>query len=131
MLLDDEARSSALARIAYLLVDEYQDTNLSQYELVKLLVEESGQFTVVGDDDQSIYAWRGARPENLVQLQSDFPALKLIKLEQNYRSVGAVLNAANHLIANNPHVFEKKLWSEHGYGDKIRVVDGRATSTTR
>lgn len=126
-LLRDHTDVAAYWRneIRYLLVDEYQDTNLSQYELVKLLVEESGQFTVVGDDDQSIYAWRGARPENLVQLQSDFPALKLIKLEQNYRSVGAVLNAANHLIAHNPHVFEKKLWSERGYGDKIRVNGAR------
>jgi ATP-dependent DNA helicase Rep len=107
--------------IKYLLVDEYQDTNVSQYELVRSLVGEKGSFTIVGDDDQSIYAWRGARPENLVALQSDFPELKLIKLEQNYRSVGTILNAANHLIANNPHVFEKRLWSERGYGEKIKI----------
>jgi ATP-dependent DNA helicase Rep len=107
--------------IKYLLVDEYQDTNVSQYELVRALVGEKGSFTIVGDDDQSIYAWRGARPENLAALQTDFPQLKIIKLEQNYRSVGTILNAANHLIANNPHVFEKRLWSERGYGEKIKV----------
>ena len=107
--------------IQYLLVDEYQDTNLAQYELVRSLVGEPGMLTVVGDDDQSIYAWRGARPENLVSLQSDYPSLKVIKLEQNYRSVGVILNAANRLIANNAHIFEKQLWSERGYGEKIRV----------
>ena len=78
--------------------------------------------TAVGDDDQSIYAWRGARPENLVQLQSDFPGLKLVKLEQNYRSTARILKAANTLIANNPHDFDKKLWSELGYGDPLRVI---------
>lgn len=109
-------------RIRYLLVDEYQDTNASQYLLVKLLVGVRAAFTVVGDDDQSIYAWRGAKPENLALLQKDFPSLKLIKLEQNYRSSNCILKAANHLIANNPHVFEKKLWSEHGLGELIRVV---------
>jgi len=110
------------ARIDFMLVDEYQDTNLSQYELVRLLVGEHQRLTAVGDDDQSIYAWRGARPENIAQLQTDFPHLKVVKLEQNYRSTGIILKAANTLIANNPHVFEKKLWSEHGFGDKIRVV---------
>ncbi len=109
-------------KIRYLLVDEYQDTNLAQYELVKLLVEERQALTVVGDDDQSIYAWRGARPENLVRLEKDFPSLKLIKLEQNYRSTSLILNAANTLIANNPHVFEKALWSEMGHGERIRII---------
>lgn len=109
-------------RIRYLLVDEYQDTNLSQYALVKLLVASRAAFTVVGDDDQSIYAWRGARPENLAKLQEDFPSLRIIKLEQNYRSTSRILRAANSLIANNPHVFEKALWSEHGVGDEIRVI---------
>ena len=118
---DEETRLHWRSEIRYLLVDEYQDTNLSQYELVRLLVGDKGLFTVVGDDDQSIYAWRGARPENLVTLQHDFSELKIIKLEQNYRSVGTILNAANHLIVNNPHVFEKRLWSERGYGEKIRV----------
>ncbi|MEX0605632.1 MAG: DNA helicase Rep [Marinobacter sp.] len=109
-------------KIRYLLVDEYQDTNLCQYELVKLIVAERVAFTVVGDDDQSIYAWRGARPENLAQLKEDFPSLKIIKLEQNYRSTGRILRSANTVIANNPHVFEKALWSDHTIGDEIRVV---------
>jgi ATP-dependent DNA helicase Rep len=112
-------------RIRYLLVDEYQDTNGSQYRLVKLLTGLRGALTVVGDDDQSIYAWRGARPENLNRLSDDFPGLKVIKLEQNYRSAGRILKAANALIANNPHVFEKKLWSELGYGDPIRILSAR------
>ncbi|MBM4208389.1 MAG: ATP-dependent DNA helicase Rep [Gammaproteobacteria bacterium] len=109
-------------RIRYLLVDEYQDTNTVQYELIKLITGKTGQFTVVGDDDQSIYAWRGAKPENMGLLQKDYPRLHVIKLEQNYRSTGRILKAANHLIANNPHSFEKKLWSELGYGDPIRVI---------
>ena len=123
MLLQTDADAQAYWQdeIRYLLVDEYQDTNLSQYEFERLLVDDKGMFTVVGDDDQSIYAWRGARPENLGTLEVDFPQLKVIKLEQNYRSVGTILNAANHLIANNPHVFAKRLWSERGYGEKIRV----------
>jgi len=109
-------------RIRYMLVDEYQDTNASQYLLVKMLVGNQARFTVVGDDDQSIYAWRGARPENLAQLKEDFPSLKVVMLEQNYRSTSRILKAANTLIANNPHVFEKQLWSELGYGDPIRVI---------
>ncbi|PJD94599.1 MAG: ATP-dependent DNA helicase Rep [Legionella sp.] len=112
-------------KIRHLLVDEYQDSNTSQYLLVKKLVGVRAHFTVVGDDDQSIYAWRGAKPENLGQLQKDYPRLKLIKLEQNYRSTGRILHAANHLIANNPHLFEKKLWSELGYGDLLRVISCR------
>lgn len=110
------------SRVHYMLVDEYQDTNISQYLLVKLLVGDHGKLTVVGDDDQSIYAWRGARPENLAQLQQDYPSLKLIKLEQNYRSTARILKAANQVIDHNPHVFEKALWSELGYGDPIRVI---------
>ena len=109
-------------KIHYMLVDEYQDTNSSQYLMVKQLVGDRAMFTVVGDDDQSIYAWRGARPENLALLNQDFPGLKLVKLEQNYRSTSRILKAANVLIANNPHVFEKTLWSEMGMGDEIRVV---------
>ncbi|WP_133127601.1 UvrD-helicase domain-containing protein [Legionella nagasakiensis] len=109
-------------KIRHLLIDEYQDSNACQYALVKLLVGERARFTVVGDDDQSIYAWRGARPENLAQLQKDYPQLKFIKLEQNYRSTIRILNAANHLIANNSHLFIKKLWSELGHGDLIRVL---------
>ncbi len=109
-------------RLHYLLIDEYQDTNLCQYELVRLLTGVRGAFTAVGDDDQSIYAWRGARPENLARLQDDFPTLRLIKLEQNYRSVNTILDSANRLIGNNPHVFEKRLWSALGEGEKIRVI---------
>jgi ATP-dependent DNA helicase Rep len=112
-------------RIRYLLVDEYQDTNQSQYQLVRLLVGERSAFTVVGDDDQSIYAWRGARPENLALLQQDFPSIKVVKLEQNYRSSGTILEAANQLIANNPHVFDKRLWSQHGPGSPIQVMECR------
>jgi ATP-dependent DNA helicase Rep len=112
-------------QIRYLLVDEYQDTNQTQYELIKLITGALGKFTVVGDDDQSIYAWRGAQPENLAQLRNDFPRLKVIKLEQNYRSMGRILKAANQLIGNNPHIFEKKLWSAMGHGDPIRVLKHR------
>ncbi len=109
-------------RIHYLLVDEYQDTNTTQYQLVKLLVGDRNSLTVVGDDDQSIYCWRGAKPENLSLLEKDFPSLKVIKLEQNYRSTKLILNAANTLIANNPHVFEKALWSDLGHGEPIRIL---------
>jgi ATP-dependent DNA helicase Rep len=109
-------------KIRYLLVDEYQDTNSSQYLLVQLLVGNRGALTVVGDDDQSIYAWRGARPENMSQLKQDYPSLRVIKLEQNYRSTSRILRVANHLIANNPHDFDKALWSEMGLGDPIRVI---------
>ncbi|MBW7984522.1 DNA helicase Rep [Enterobacillus tribolii] len=119
---NEEVRERWQQRIRYLLVDEYQDTNTSQYELVKLLVGNRARFTVVGDDDQSIYSWRGARPQNLVLLKEDFPALQVIKLEQNYRSSGRILKAANILIANNPHVFEKRLFSELGYGEELKVV---------
>ncbi|MGB1236615.1 MAG: DNA helicase Rep [Pseudomonadales bacterium] len=109
-------------KIRYLLVDEYQDTNMSQYKLVRQIVGARGALTVVGDDDQSIYSWRGARPENLAQLKVDFPSLKLVKLEQNYRSTRLILNAANTVIANNPHEFNKTLWSEMAPGDPIRVI---------
>jgi ATP-dependent DNA helicase Rep len=103
-------------------VDEYQDTNHSQYQLLQLLIGNRGCITVVGDDDQSIYAWRGANPENLKQLSVDFPNLEVIKLEQNYRSTARILKAANQLIDLNPHVFVKRLWSELGVGDPIRVI---------
>ena len=109
-------------RLRYLLIDEYQDTNACQYQLVKLLAGVQGRLTAVGDDDQSIYAWRGARPENLAQLQQDYPNLHVIKLEQNYRSTDRILKSANHLIALNPHVFEKKLWSALGAGENPRAL---------
>ncbi|MGL6047827.1 MAG: UvrD-helicase domain-containing protein [Vogesella sp.] len=109
-------------RLRYLLIDEYQDTNTCQYLLVKLLAGVRGLFTAVGDDDQSIYAWRGANMENLRLLQHDFPALKIVKLEQNYRSTARILRAANSVISNNPKLFEKQLWSELGLGEPIHAV---------
>jgi ATP-dependent DNA helicase Rep len=121
-ILDDpEIRTAWRARMRYFLVDEYQDTSAAQYRLLKRLSGSAGTFTAVGDDDQSIYGWRGARPENLDQLGVDYPTLKVVKLEQNYRSVGTILKAANAVIAVNPHTHEKRLWSEHGPGDRIRV----------
>jgi ATP-dependent DNA helicase Rep len=122
---NDEARDKWQRRLRYLLVDEYQDTNTCQYELVKLLVTGVGKkpmFTAVGDDDQAIYAWRGATVENLKTLQTDFPDLKVIKLEQNYRSTTRILQAANAVIGNNPKLFDKALWSEHGLGDPVKVL---------
>ena len=119
---NEAARLKIQSKIKYLLVDEYQDTNTSQYDLVKLLVGERRRFTVVGDDDQSVYSWRGARPKNLQLLQEDFPELNVIKLEQNYRSSGRVLHCANILIQNNPHIFDKTLFSELAYGETLKVV---------
>lgn len=109
-------------KIRYLLVDEYQDTNICQYQLIKLLAGTQGQLTAVGDDDQSIYAWRGADSENLRLLNQDYPELNIIKLEQNYRSTITILTAANQVIQNNPKLFEKKLWSDFGTGEAIRVI---------
>ncbi len=109
-------------RIGYLLIDEYQDTNICQYQLVKALVGIRGALTVVGDDDQSIYAWRGAQPRNLRLLIEDFPRIRIVKLEQNYRSVQRILRVANHLITRNTRLFEKRLWSELGPGEPIRVI---------
>ena len=117
-----EVRARWQQKIQYMLVDEYQDTNASQYELVKQITGEQGLLTVVGDDDQSIYSWRGAKPQNLVLLGEDYPNLKLIKLEQNYRSSGRILKCANTLIANNPHVYDKALFSELNYGVELRVL---------
>ncbi|MFI4931397.1 MAG: ATP-dependent helicase, partial [Burkholderiales bacterium] len=110
-------------RFAHVLIDEVQDTNAVQYDLLKMLVGEAARFTAVGDDDQSIYGWRGATIENLKQLPRDFPSLKVIALEQNYRSTGAILRAANHVIAANPKLFAKNLWSEHGDGEPVKRID--------
>ena len=120
-----EVRSKWQEKIRYLLVDEYQDTNTSQYELIKLLVGPRGRFTVVGDDDQSIYSWRGARPQNMVRLRDDFPNLQVIKLEQNYRSTRRILHCANILIDNNEHVFDKKLFSNLGEGEKLQIIEAK------
>ncbi len=122
---NEEVRSKWQEKIRYLLVDEYQDTNTSQYELIKLLVGDSARFTVVGDDDQSIYSWRGARPQNMVRLRDDFPALRVIKLEQNYRSSQRILHCANILIDNNDHVFDKKLFSNLGEGEKLQIIEAK------
>ena len=110
-------------RLRYLLVDEYQDTNGAQYRLLKALAGPKSNFTCVGDDDQSIYAWRGADPENIMRLGRDFPQLRVITLEQNYRCARRILRAANAVIANNPHEHPKQLWSEHDDGPPIRVVE--------
>jgi len=122
---NDSIRDRWQRKLRYLLMDEYQDTNTCQYELVKLLVTGIGKkpmFTAVGDDDQAIYAWRGASVENIKTLQTDFPDLRVIKLEQNYRSTTRILQAANAVIGNNPKLFEKSLWSEHGLGEPIKVL---------
>ena len=120
---DAEARAKWQGLFHHVLVDEYQDTNAVQYELLKALVGERALFTAVGDDDQSIYGWRGATIDNLKRLPQDFPQLKVIPLEQNYRSTGHILRAANAVIAQNPKLFEKKLWSEFGDGEPVRVID--------
>ena len=110
-------------KYAHILVDEYQDTNAVQYELLKKMMGREARFTTVGDDDQSIYGWRGATLDNLKKLPLDFPALKVIKLEQNYRSTSAILRAANNVIGPNPKLFPKKLWSDLGEGSPVRIVD--------
>jgi ATP-dependent DNA helicase Rep len=119
---NEEVRQRWQARVHYLLVDEYQDTNVCQYRLVQWLTGGRSMFTAVGDDDQAIYAWRGATVENLANLTTDYPSLKLIKLEQNYRSVQRILSAANQVISHNPNIFGKKLWSDLGVGEAIQVT---------
>ena len=116
-----EVREKWQKKLGHVLVDEYQDTNATQYELLKLLVGERGRFTAVGDDDQSIYGWRGATLDNLKKLPQDYPELRVIKLEQNYRSTSAILRAANNVIGPNPKLFPKTLWSELGEGEPVRV----------
>jgi ATP-dependent DNA helicase Rep len=122
---DIDARDAWRERIGYLLVDECQDTNDAQYRLLKAIAGDAGQFTCVGDDDQSIYAWRGANPDNLLALGTDYPALEIIKLEQNYRCSNRVLRSANALIANNPHEHPKTLWSDAADGERICVWECR------
>lgn len=122
---DEEVRVAWRERLRYLLVDECQDTNAAQYAMLKLLAGERGAFTCVGDDDQSIYAWRGADPGNLDKLAQDYPSLRVVKLEQNYRCGRRILRAANALIAHNPHAHTKKLWSAHEEGSPIRVFECR------
>ncbi len=119
----DDVRAKWQAALGHVLVDEYQDTNATQYEVLKALVGEQGHFTAVGDDDQSIYGWRGATLDNLKKLPLDFPKLKVVKLEQNYRSTSGILRAANNVIGPNPKLFPKTLFSELGEGEPVRVVD--------
>ena len=123
LLRDADVRAKWQDTLRYVLVDEYQDTNAIQYELLKSLVGERAMFTAVGDDDQSIYGWRGATVDNLRRLPADYPRLKVIPLEQNYRSTGHILRAANAVIAHNPKLFEKKLWSDFGDGEPVGVVE--------
>ncbi|MBC7393590.1 MAG: UvrD-helicase domain-containing protein [Variovorax sp.] len=118
-----DVRAKWQAALGHVLVDEYQDTNATQYEVLKALVGEGGRFTAVGDDDQSIYGWRGATLDNLKKLPIDYPTLKVVKLEQNYRSTSGILRAANNVIAPNPKLFPKTLFSELGEGEPVRVVD--------
>jgi ATP-dependent DNA helicase Rep len=123
-----EARGKWQDTLRYVLVDEYQDTNAVQYELLRALVDnpderKRGMFTAVGDDDQSIYGWRGATIDNLKRLPTEWPNLKVIPLEQNYRSTSSILRAANNVIASNPKIFEKKLWSEFGDGEPVAVLE--------
>jgi len=119
----DEVRAKWQAALGHVLVDEYQDTNATQYEVLKALVGDNGRFTAVGDDDQSIYGWRGATLDNLKKLPIDYPTLKVVKLEQNYRSTSAILRAANNVIGPNPKLFPKTLFSELGEGEPVRIVD--------
>ncbi len=124
LLQEHEAvRQKWQRQLRHVLVDEYQDTNATQYELLKLLVGPDGIFTAVGDDDQSIYGWRGATLDNLKRLPQDFPNLKVIPLEQNYRSTSAILRAANHVIQLNPKLFQKTLWSDLGEGEPIKLME--------
>lgn len=119
----EDVRQKWQAQIGHVLVDEYQDTNATQYEVLKYLVGDKARFTAVGDDDQSIYGWRGATLDNLRKLPVDFPNLKVITLEQNYRSTSAILRAANNVIGPNPKLFPKNLWSDLDEGEPVRVVD--------
>lgn len=124
MLLDQNGPAKAYwcARFRYILIDEYQDTNGAQYDFIRRLAGQGGGLTLVGDDDQSIYGWRGAMPDNIATLGEDFGDLEVVKLEQNYRSAGRILKIANHLIQHNPRLYEKSLWSEFGFGDKVPVL---------
>ena len=108
-------------KFRYVLVDEYQDTNRAQYELVRLLTEQSRNLCVVGDDDQSIYGWRGADIRNILDFEKDYPDATVIKLEQNYRSTSTILDAANQVIAHNTDRKDKRLWTQIGEGEKIHV----------
>lgn len=117
----EDVREAYQDRFRYLMVDEYQDTNRAQYAITQLLAAKNRNIMVVGDDDQSIYSWRGADLRNILEFESDYPEAKVVKLEQNYRSVGNILAAANAVIANNQHRKEKRLFTDSGDGEKISV----------
>ena len=123
----EQVRQKWQTQVGHVLVDEYQDTNATQYAMLKLLVggntPKHARFTAVGDDDQSIYGWRGATLDNLKKLPVDFPTLKVVKLEQNYRSTAAILRAANNVIGPNPKLYPKNLWCDLGEGEPVRIVD--------
>src|SRR5215469_14980138 len=118
---DDATRNAWNRRLSYVMIDEYQDTNRSQYELMRLLTEESGNVCVVGDEDQSIYSWRGADLRNILDFERDFPNAKTIRLEQNYRSTKNILAAAGAVVENNKARKGKKLWTESGAGDLLGI----------
>ncbi|MBA3394412.1 MAG: UvrD-helicase domain-containing protein, partial [Deltaproteobacteria bacterium] len=118
---DDQAGPALRMKFRQVLVDEFQDTNLVQYDLVSKFAEATRNLTVVGDDDQSIYAWRGAEPRNLLDFDRDFPDAKVIKLEQNYRSTQTILDAANGIIRKNLDRHEKSLWTDKGGGDPVEI----------
>ena len=110
-------------RFRYLMVDEFQDTNKLQLELVTLLADERRNVAVVGDDDQSIYGWRGAEVSNILEFEHHFPNPTIVTLEQNYRSTNAILGTASSLISNNPRRRPKKLWSAREGGEKVRLIE--------
>ena len=116
-----EVREKWRTQFKYILIDEYQDTNAAQYQLVKLLVNEEQNICVVGDDWQSIYSWRGADFTNILNFERDFPGAKVVKLEQNYRSTGNILEAAHSVISKNTQRTEKKLWTAEGSGTPVQA----------
>ncbi len=122
---NESVREEYQNRWQFVLIDEYQDTNLAQYTLAKLLVEKHQNIFAVGDPDQSIYSWRGARYQNILNFERDFPGAKVVVLDQNYRSTNNILQAANALIEHNVNRYEKKLWSASGDGEKITIFVGQ------
>ena len=121
---NDNLRGHYQRRFRHILVDEFQDTNSIQYAWLRLLADENNAVTIVGDDDQSIYGWRGAKIENIHKFSRDFPDTRTIRLEQNYRSTGTILKAANAVIGNNSDRLGKELWTDGGDGDPIRLYSG-------
>ncbi len=125
---NEEAREYLGGRFRYILVDEFQDTNAVQYEIVKLLASVHGNLFAVGDDDQSIYGWRGAKIENILHFEKDFKGAKVFKLERNYRSTKHILNLANTVIKNNGHRKDKTLWTENAQGENAKVYEAEEES---